>query len=861
MNRDHYAIVIGLSRYPNLGDPPPADLQGPENDADAVYDWLSDPQGGGLPGENVKRIRSRDHNAPPNAAPTRDALEQAFLWLDGLAKAREAKGIGRTVGRRLYLYTAGHGFSPRFRHGCLLAGNAAEEQYSANVFPSGWIEWFQDAEYFQEFVLWMDCCMDRQVLTQPTPAPVKPIGGGNAPGPTFVAFGASRPLKAVEKPIPEDGGKWHGVFTWNLLQGLRGAAANSRGMVTGRGLADWLRQAQLGWLDENDRRNPDVAKEPAISDEDDALIFARGVMPSEFDVTLQFPAAMAGRPARLWSGTPPRPGPSFGIQAGGTKQRLKPGLYLAEVPGTGLRHGFSVTRQCEVTLSETGEPPVEATGVFGLTVDPSDETAEIRVVADGFSFADGNAGRLESRLPYGLYQIRTRIGRQISEKVILLDADWPKWRAGPVRAADRLPDIPQIISAAPLPDTRAKHEYHEAAARNAQQRVDVNAGAGAELMVMARCYTEPDQPAPAAAGLPWDGVAVLDSSGKMIADLQTSGIRDTGGDPVAVCTFSLAPGAYLLRYPLTDKGQVAQSLVLPQGNWRTEAYLLHKIDRDGRHTRTRTSLLMRHIGWSWGMPEDVLLEKARVALADERPILNKTLSELLFKKFDNPLAGIIGGHLLIIAQEQGRRRQLDALNEVITNLRGLVGSEHPDVEALSLMCPDPKLRTDKPLVAPPMFERSWRMFINASQSKPQLVPLALWQQVQAALVVPPFFVWSVDAEKQTQYRKALAEAVNKAPPKPRRRAPALAPVVDVAAIPAEEKRAPRTLLGQILTSTAEAGSRLFRRPRLSADIASDLPDILAEAADWSPAAEDRAESLGLPPSAIDALRREYPDKG
>ena len=105
-------------------------------------------------------------------------------------------------------------------------------------------------------------------------------------------------------------------------------------------------------------------------------------------------------------------------------------------------------------------------------------------------------------------------------------------------------------------------------------------------------------------------------------------------------------------------------------------------------------------------------EKARVALADERPLLSAELSRLILEKFDNPLAGIIGGHLLLIGYERPGSPWLDLLNEVVTNLRDLVGFEHPDVEALSLACPDLKLRTELPLRAAPMFERSWRMMLD-----------------------------------------------------------------------------------------------------------------------------------------------------
>jgi hypothetical protein len=104
MNTDHYAIVIGLSQYSELG-PPPAELHGPENDADAVYAWLTDPNGGGLPAQNVKLIKSSDFR-PPNAKPVPNDFDDSFLWI-----SRAAQNNGLRVGKRFYFYLAGHGFS------------------------------------------------------------------------------------------------------------------------------------------------------------------------------------------------------------------------------------------------------------------------------------------------------------------------------------------------------------------------------------------------------------------------------------------------------------------------------------------------------------------------------------------------------------------------------------------------------------------------------------------------------------------------------------------------------------------------------------------------------------------------------
>src|SRR6185295_6158738 len=158
--------------------------------------------------------------------------------------------------------------------------------------------------------------------------------------------------------------------------------------------------------------------------------------------------------------------------------------------------------------------------------------------------------------------------------------------------------------------------------------------------------------------------------------------------------------------------------------------------------------------------EDLLLEKARVALADENPILNAELSNLLLRKFQNPLAGIIGAHLMLLGhKDKDPAIPLDDLNEVVSNLRTLVGSEHPDVEALSLSCPDANLRRKTAISAAPLFERSWQLLIEASQRDQGILPLVLWQQVHATLATPPFLIWAVGADVQNQFRQALAEAV------------------------------------------------------------------------------------------------------
>jgi hypothetical protein len=500
-----------------------------------------------------------------------------------------------------------------------------------------------------------------------------------------------------------------------------------------------------------------------------------------------------------------------------------------------------VTRPCELMVSETGDAPAEATGLFLLRVNCSEHaTAGIQLVGDGFRSVDWGTSILQSRLPFGLYQMRICIGRQIVEKVILLDADWPKEDAAATGStAEMLPPLPKLTLAAPLPDTRATSELLQKTASAAQDQPDITAGAGAELMVMARGFSESGDMHRDAR--PWEGVAVVDASGKLVAELDAAGRHVNADRPLIACTFSLTPGFYALRYPLEDGTQIEQSLVLPPGGWRMEVYLLYRLDATDAARRPRISLLMRRPGTPWGTDEDTLLEEVRIALADERPVMNKALTDLLLSKSENPLAGIIGGHLLVMEQKHGFRNRLDLLNSVIPHLRGLVGDEHPDVEALSLACPDSPLRATRPILGAPLFERSWRMIANASHANAALVSQSLWQQVHAVVAMPPYFRWLNEATAQKEFREALAGTIFKQEPVNR---------------PSSRFSAPETGNDTVIAASIRNAGIALAPPgtssgRMAASEASVEPLLAAK----------RAQALDVPPVALKALRQEWEEHG
>ncbi|HEY4847463.1 MAG TPA: hypothetical protein VIH87_06615 [Methylocella sp.] len=204
MSQDDFAIVVGISRYPSLGEPPneALDLRGPENDTDAVVEWLKNSSGGSMPDANIKTIKSAQlasSAATAGAGPTRDQIEDHFLWLHHLALKNKESGRGMTVGRRLYVYMSGHGFSPRPSRGCLFTANATMD-FGANVYPSAWLDWFRDSGYFSEFVLWLDCCMNRVGTIPPSEVQLAPKTSPEAAGRHLSLSPLNGPLRLSSSP-------------------------------------------------------------------------------------------------------------------------------------------------------------------------------------------------------------------------------------------------------------------------------------------------------------------------------------------------------------------------------------------------------------------------------------------------------------------------------------------------------------------------------------------------------------------------------------------------------------------------------------------------------------------------------------
>lgn len=268
MAENDFAVVVGIGSYALL-DP----LKGPEADAKAFKDWLVDSRGGQVPEAQIQMIFSSDPAvaaaAPGKPHPTVIEVQSALENIQNIADANMKAGKGRRVGRRLYLYLAGHGFSPVAEQTGLLMANAAPSRAGATYHILGQYNagWFYRAGYFDEICLFMDCC--REVYTATSlnftwPDEVDPTAVDRCR--FFYGFGTKWSQTSRERAMPPDD-QVRGVFTTALLAGLRGAAVEP-GDASGRITAESLEAYLIGYMKEflspDDRASPDVPKEPDI---------------------------------------------------------------------------------------------------------------------------------------------------------------------------------------------------------------------------------------------------------------------------------------------------------------------------------------------------------------------------------------------------------------------------------------------------------------------------------------------------------------------------------------------------------------------------------------------------------------------
>ncbi len=337
MANDDWAVVVGVRLYPDLGN-----LDGPENDARAFHDWLLSPQGGAVPSEQIALILSSDYDpapVPSRAEPTTLRVQQAFEDLQDVAEHNAAAGNGRRVGRRLYIYLSGHGCAPRLNDSALLTANATKLRPGYHILGKLYADWFLRSNFFDQAILFMDCCRESYPQAPPNIPPYIDVTG-----PMLWTKPAPFTASARSGHVSLASASWPTAFRMASSPGpfspvLRGEACDpNSGQITAATLGNYLYNHMKVFLTADDLADPDVPKEPDLQyDQTPAnpIVFTTVTVP-QYPVIINLPAAIAGQQVQILSDKL-QPVAAAAANPPTWQLQLKPGTYLAQVLGAGLQ--------------------------------------------------------------------------------------------------------------------------------------------------------------------------------------------------------------------------------------------------------------------------------------------------------------------------------------------------------------------------------------------------------------------------------------------------------------------------------------------------------------------------------------------
>jgi hypothetical protein len=245
MNGDDYAIVVGISFYPEFDE-----LTSPGVDALEFQKWLLSPTGGDLPPQNLTMIVSPNYAPPPpgsvddpSVKPTLTEVDNAFR--KHVIQANSKKGY--RVGRRLYLFMSGHGITPGrsstpdLDDSALLMANADLFSLGLHIPGHPYAEWFRAAGAFDEIFLFMDCCRDDASNTPPRSCPFGALQGDPNRVKRFYASATQWGLSAWEGPVGGSPMQTRSFFSFALLEALNNGIRDAQGRLTGNVLAGYIK--------------------------------------------------------------------------------------------------------------------------------------------------------------------------------------------------------------------------------------------------------------------------------------------------------------------------------------------------------------------------------------------------------------------------------------------------------------------------------------------------------------------------------------------------------------------------------------------------------------------------------------------
>jgi hypothetical protein len=360
-------------------------------------------------------------------------------------------------------------------------------------------------------------------------------------------------------------------------------------------------------------------------------------------------------------------------------------------------------------------------GYRHLIADSGVPSCEVMVLDGRFATVAQGVGRIDVTLPPGLYKVRYKIGRTVTDSgVIELEENAEPF----VVPTPRL----TVRTARPTRDDSPAAEAQPDIASRLSRQVDKHIGSGAEIFLFVRNGAE------GSTGAVPTGLSLVNLQGALVADLgDAHGERTCAG-----CTLELNPGSYFLRLHQSDGPPLEQCIHLSEG-WQTQVFLESQRTDPAAPSDIDLSdaaILMSPLGRGFNPDDEALLwtDSARQALASAHhgaplPRLKavqhryhemqqsglplKDIARGMRNEFPNPMHGIHSAHLLV----HSHRYDVALLRDVIDILRLQVG-DHPDVTALWLTDPNPALH----FPTPPMLRHSWELIVQSTADRHDVVP-------------------------------------------------------------------------------------------------------------------------------------------
>jgi hypothetical protein len=231
--KDDYAIVVGIGQYPLFKKGgQDRDLDGPANDVAAMTSWLVGTAG--VPCDHIVVMNSSGSGTDCKTLgqwggsnhPSRNDLYSLLEQHVEESTLRSLTGNPR-IGRRLWVYMAGHGFSLRSatREVCIITADSLPDTLVRNACVTRFIDWIAQEPAFDEVVLFLDCCSEVAAGLTPGLPQEQNVVKRQQPARRLMITAAQFTKQTFEEP--DANGQVGGIFTRHLLDALGGAAGVS----------------------------------------------------------------------------------------------------------------------------------------------------------------------------------------------------------------------------------------------------------------------------------------------------------------------------------------------------------------------------------------------------------------------------------------------------------------------------------------------------------------------------------------------------------------------------------------------------------------------------------------------------------